>query len=85
VTGIEIFQINEPARYNKFSSLLLDIYVHLNMFRASSRPSSGAQQLQQQPLILPLQRGGNSAVGLGQADRPARPRPTALSATTLQR
>jgi len=26
-------------------SLLLDVYVQLNMFRASSRPSSGAQKL----------------------------------------
>ena len=42
------FQINQPTRYNNFSSLLLDAYsyVQLNMFRASSRPSSGAQQLQ---------------------------------------
>ena len=41
------FQINQPSRYNNFSSLLLDVYsyVQLNMFRASSRPSSGAQQL----------------------------------------
>jgi len=39
-------QINQPTRCNNFSSLLLDIYVQLNMFRASSRPSSGAQQLQ---------------------------------------
>jgi hypothetical protein len=31
---------------NNFSSLLLDVYVQLNMYRASSRPSSGAQQLQ---------------------------------------
>jgi len=33
---------------NNFSSLLLDVYsyVQLNMFRASLRPSSGAQQLQ---------------------------------------
>jgi len=31
---------------NNFSSLLLDVYVQLNMFWASSRPSSGAQQLQ---------------------------------------
>jgi len=37
------------------------------MFRASSRPSSGAQQLQQQPLVLPLEHGGSSAVGCGQA------------------
>jgi hypothetical protein len=39
------------------------------MFRASSRPSSGAQQLQQQPLVLPLERGGSSAVGRGRAGR----------------
>jgi hypothetical protein len=35
------------------------------MFRASSRPSLGAQQLQQQPLVLPLERGGSSAVSRG--------------------
>jgi hypothetical protein len=42
------FKINQPTRCNNFSSLLLDVYsyVQLNMFRASSRPSSGAQQLQ---------------------------------------
>jgi len=39
------FQINQPTRCNNFSSLLLDVYVQLNMFRAPSRPSSGAQQL----------------------------------------
>jgi len=39
-------QINQPTRRKNFSSLLLDVYVQLNMFRASSRPSSGAQQLQ---------------------------------------
>jgi len=38
-------KINQPTRYNNFSSLLLDVYVQLNMFRASSRPSSVAQQL----------------------------------------
>jgi hypothetical protein len=31
-------QINQPARCNNFSSLLLDVYVQLNMFRASLRP-----------------------------------------------
>jgi len=41
------------------------------MFRAPSRPSSGAQQLQQQPPVLPLERGGSSAVGRGRAGRPA--------------
>jgi len=48
------------------------------MFLTSSRPSSEAQQLQEQPLILPLEHGGSSAVGRGRAGRPARPRPTAL-------
>jgi hypothetical protein len=36
-------QINKPTRCNNFSSLLLDIYVQLNMFRASSPPSSRAK------------------------------------------
>jgi len=40
------FQINQPIRCNIFSSLLLEVYLQLNMFRAFSRPSSGAQQLQ---------------------------------------
>jgi len=43
---IIIIQINQPTRCNSFSSLLLNIYVRLNMFQASSRPSSGVQQLQ---------------------------------------
>jgi hypothetical protein len=38
------------------------------MFRASSGPSPGAQQLQQQPLVLPLERGDSSAVGRGRAN-----------------
>jgi hypothetical protein len=63
-------QINQPTRCNNFSSLLLDVYVQLNMFRASSRPSSGAQQLQAQPLLLLLERGGSSAVGRGRASQP---------------
>jgi len=37
------------------------------MFQASSCPLSGAQQLQQQPLVLPLERGGSNAVVLGLA------------------
>jgi len=40
------FQINQPTRCKNFSNLLLDVYVRLNMFRAYSRPSSAAQQLQ---------------------------------------
>jgi len=35
-------QINQPTRCSSFTSLLLDIYMWLNMFRASPYPSSGA-------------------------------------------
>jgi hypothetical protein len=41
----QTIQINQPPRCNNFSSLLLDVYVQLNMFRASPRPTSGAQQI----------------------------------------
>jgi len=34
-------QINQPTRCNSFTSLLLDVYVWLNMFQAPLRPSSG--------------------------------------------
>jgi hypothetical protein len=52
----KMFQINQPTRCNNFSGLLLDVYAYLeiNMFPASSCPSSGAQQLQQWPLVLPI-------------------------------
>ena len=69
-------QINQPIRCNRFSGLLLDVYLQLNKIRTSSRPSSGAQQLQSQPLILPSERGGSSAVGCGRAGRPAGPTTT---------
>jgi hypothetical protein len=64
-----IFQINQPTKYKNFSSLLLNVYsyVQLNIFWGSSRPSSGTQQLQKQPLVLPLERGGSSPVGHGWA------------------
>jgi hypothetical protein len=39
------------------------------MFQASSLPSSGAQQLQQQTLVLPSERSDSSAVGRSRADR----------------
>jgi hypothetical protein len=68
--SLTVIQINQPTRCKHFSSLLLDVYEQLNMFRASSRPSSGAQQLQWQPLVLPLERGDSSAVGRGQTGRP---------------
>ena len=35
-------QIYQPTRCNSFTSLLLDVYVWLNMFREPLRPSSGA-------------------------------------------
>jgi len=35
-------QIIQPTRCKSFTSLLLDVYVWLNMLRASPRPSSGA-------------------------------------------
>ena len=38
-------QLNQPTRCNNLSNLLLDVYLQLSMFQASSRPSSGAQQL----------------------------------------
>jgi hypothetical protein len=43
-TWNHIIQINQPTRCNNFSSLLLDVYLHLNIFWVSSCPSSGAQQ-----------------------------------------
>jgi hypothetical protein len=47
-----------------------DVYLQLNMFRAFSRPSSGAQQLQEQSQVLPSEGGDSSADGRGRADRP---------------
>jgi len=35
-------QVNQPTRCNSFTSLLLDVYVWLNIFRAPLRPPSGA-------------------------------------------
>jgi hypothetical protein len=35
-------QVIQPTRYKSFTSLLLDVYVWLNMFRESPRPTSGA-------------------------------------------
>jgi hypothetical protein len=41
----------------QFSVYYSDVYLYLNMFRAFSRSSSGAQWLQWQPLVLPSYRG----------------------------
>jgi hypothetical protein len=48
------------------------------MFRASSYPSSGATTTAVAASDLPSELGDSSAVGRGRANRPARPRPTAL-------
>ena len=40
------------------------------MFRAPSRPSSRAQRLQYQPLVLPSEPGDSIAVVRGRAGRP---------------
>jgi hypothetical protein len=53
-----------------FSSLLLEVYVQLNMFRASSRPSSGATTIAVAASGLPSELGDSSAVGRGRAGRP---------------
>jgi hypothetical protein len=51
-----------PTWCNNFSVYYPDIYLQLNMFRAFSRPSWGAQWLQWQPLVLPSYRGDSGAV-----------------------
>ena len=58
-----VVQFNKsPTRCNNFSVYYPDVNLQLNMFRAFSRPSSGAQWLQWQPLVLPSYRGDSRAV-----------------------
>jgi len=60
---------------NNFSVHYPDVCLQLNTFWAFSRPSSGAQWLQWQPLVLPSYRGDSRAVFVvGPAGRLARPR-----------
>ena len=60
---------------NSFSVYYPDVCLQLNMFRAFSRPSSVAQWLQWQPLVLPSCRGeGRAVFVVGPASWPARPR-----------
>ena len=58
-----------PTRCNSFSVYYPEVCLQLNMFRAFSRPSSGAQWLQWQPLVLLSYRGDSRAVGRGRAGR----------------
>jgi hypothetical protein len=63
-----------PTWCNSFSVYYPDVCLQLNMFRAFFRPSSRAQWLQWQPLVLPLYRGDSRAVFvIRPASRPTRP------------
>ena len=70
IKEIYIKSNKSPTRCNNFSVYYPDVYLQLNMFRAFSRPSSGAQWLQWQPLVLPLECGDGRAVSCGRASRP---------------
>ena len=59
-----------PTSCNNFSVHYPDVCLQLNMFRELSRPSSGAQWQQWQPLVLPSYRGVSRTVFVV---RPARP------------
>jgi hypothetical protein len=58
-----------PIRCNNFSVYYPDFYLQLSKFRAFSRPLSGAQWLQWQPLVLPSYRGDSRAGRASQPDR----------------
>jgi hypothetical protein len=63
-----------PTRCNNFPVYYPDVYSQLNMFRAFFRPSSGAQWLHWQPLVLPSYRGDSCALFVvGPAGRLTRP------------
>jgi hypothetical protein len=51
-----------PTWCYSFPVYYLDVCLQLNMFRAFSRPLSGVQWLQLQPLVLPSYRGDSCAV-----------------------
>jgi hypothetical protein len=58
-----IFNSNKsPTSCNNVSVYYPDVCLQLNMFRVLSRPSSGAQWLQWQSLVLPLYRADSRAV-----------------------
>ena len=68
-----------PSWCKSFSVYYPDVCLQLNMFRAFSGPSSGAQWLQWQPLFLPSYRGDSRAVFVvgpaGPTTNTARPSP----------
>jgi hypothetical protein len=70
--GFTCISNKSPTLCNNFSVYYPDVCLQLNMFRAFLRPSSGAQLLQWQPLVLPSYRGDSCAVFvIGLAGRPA--------------
>ena len=79
------FNLNKsPTWCNNFSVYYPDVCLQLNMFRAFSRPSSGAQWLQWQPLVLPLYHVDSRAVfTFGPAGRPNHEHSTTV--TTIRR
>ena len=80
----EIFQINHQPDATIFQFFYPDVYLQLNMFRAFSRPSSGAQWLQWQPLVLLSYRGDSRAVyAVGPAGGPDHEHSTTI--TTIRR
>ena len=73
-----------PTWCNSFSVYYPDVCLQLNMFRAFSRPSSGAQWLQWQPLVLPSYRGDSRVVFVvGQAGRPDHEHSTTVTCNYL--
>ena len=60
-------QINQPTRCSSFTSLLLDVYVWLNMFRVPTRPSPGAYKSINSVWFYRWSVGGSSVVGRGLA------------------
>jgi hypothetical protein len=64
-----IIQIIQPTKCKNFTSLLLDVYAWLNMFRVSPRPSSEAYNCTKSLwFYMPLERRGWSGVGRGLPD-----------------
>jgi hypothetical protein len=62
-TWVPVYNSNKsPTRCNSFSVYYPYVYLQLSVFRAFSRPSSGAQWLLWQPLVLPSYRGDSRAV-----------------------
>ena len=70
VRASSYFHLNQPTRCSNFSSLLLVVQIQLNMFRASSCPSSGSTTTAVAASGLPSELGDSSAVGRGRAGRP---------------